>query len=324
MSENPAKVLITGAGGFIGAALLDAYRAQGTAVCGVDLRGATPDVFRGDICEPSTWEHRLDGVDVVIHTAALVSNARDDADMWRVNVLATQALVDAAIRHGVRRFVHISSIVVYGNDACGELDEEQPVHAAGGSYVRTKLASEFPVLSAQARRQIEVTILRPGDVYGPGCHVWVAVPLAMIRQHQFLLPARGEGFFRPIYIDDLVRGVMAAASSPQAVGEIFNLACQGHVTTRTFFAYHHRWLGLRRGPLLVPTPLAYALAWLMSSLMRACGARTEASVASVAQLSTRSWFSIDKARRVLGWQPEVSLDDGMRRCETWARNARLL
>lgn len=177
MSEQVnKKVLITGANGFIGGALMRYYQNQGQDVIGVDLVGNGKDIIEGDISQPDTISSLLQGSDVVIHTAALVSNAMKDSDMWRVNVLATRNLIEAAKKHKVRRFVQISSIVAYGNSAEGELDESQPVHADGGSYVLTKLASEHVVLQAQANDAIEVVIVRPGDAYGPGSRPWVIVP----------------------------------------------------------------------------------------------------------------------------------------------------
>jgi len=317
------SVLITGANGFIGRALARHFREQGSTVIGVDLHGDGEHVVAGDVANPEAWAHLLDQAQVVVHTAALVTNAMPDTDMWRVNVLATRNLAAAAARHGVRRFVQVSSIVAYGNAAVGELDEEHPVHAHGGSYVRTKLASEHAVLAAHAQHGLDVVIVRPGDVYGPGSRPWVIVPIEMIKRRQFLLPARGEGYFRPVYIDDLVRGIALAATAKQASGQIFNLSSDGYVTTKTFFAYHHRWLG-RPGPLCLPTSVAWSLAEATFHVGRLFGARSEGSGTSMLQLSTRCWFSIKKAGEVLGWKPEVPLDDGMQRSEAWARERGLL
>merc|ERR1711965_997303 len=103
--------------------------------------------------------------------------------------MATRNFIDAAKEYNVRRFVHISSIVAYGNSATGELDENHPVHADGGSYVLTKLASEHAVLAATVNSTMELVIIRPGDVYGPGSRPWVVLPLEAINKGQFMLPA---------------------------------------------------------------------------------------------------------------------------------------
>ena len=317
------KVLITGANGFIGNTLMRYYKQQGTAVIGVDLYGNGDDIIQGDIANPETISHLLEQCDVIVHTAALVSNAMKDSDMWRVNVLATRNLIAAAKHHKVRRFVQISSIVAYGNTAQGELDEDYPVHADGGSYVLTKLASEHAVLAAQASGGIEVVILRPGDVYGPGSRPWIIAPLEAIAKNQFMLPAKGEGFFRPVYVDDLIRGIDLAVRHPAAAGEIFNLSCEGYITTKEYFAPHYQWLG-KKGPMLVSTKVALAVSAIASKVADLMGNLNEASPATVAQLATKSWFSIKKAERILGWKPEISFEEGIKRSHQWAKDKNLV
>jgi nucleoside-diphosphate-sugar epimerase len=317
------KVLITGANGFIGGTLIRYYQNQGQDVIGVDLVGNGADILEGDISQPHTISHLLKECDVIVHTAALVSNAMKDSDMWRVNVLATRNLITAAKEHKVRRFVQISSVVAYGNSAEGELDENQPVHADGGSYVLTKLASEHVVLSEQANDDIEIVILRPGDAYGPGSRPWIITPLEAISKNQFMLPEKGEGFFRPIYIDDLVRGIATATSHPDAAGEIFNLSCEGYMLTKDYFAPHYEWLQ-KKGPMLVSTKLALRISSIASTMANLMGNLNEASPSTVMQLSTKSWFSIKKAEHILGWRPEVSFEEGMKTTHEWAKEQGLL
>ena len=324
MSEQAIKkILITGANGFIGGSLMSYYQNNGQDVVGVDLIGNGDNIIEGDISQPETINQQLQECDVIIHTAALVSNAMQDSDMWRVNVLATRNLIQAAKEHKVRRFVQISSIVAYGNSAEGELDETYPVHADGGSYVLTKLASEHVVLSEQANDDIEVVIIRPGDAYGPGSRPWIIAPLEAIAKNQFMLPENGEGFFRPIYIDDLVRGIAMASRHPDADGEIFNLSCEGYMFTKDYFTPHYQWLGKKR-PMVVSTNLALKISAIASKLADLMGNLNEASPSTVKQLSTKCWFSIKKAERVLGWRPEISFEEGMKVTHEWAQKEGLV
>jgi nucleoside-diphosphate-sugar epimerase len=321
--RKPKKVLITGANGFIGNTLMRYYKAKKVSVVGVDLVGNGDDIIEGDIANPETISHLLESCDVIVHTAALVSNSIADRDMWRVNVLATRNLIAAAEKYKIRRFVQLSSIVAYGNTAEGELDEDHPVHADGGSYVLTKLASEHTVLAAQAKSSLELVIIRPGDVYGPGSRPWIILPLEAINSGAFLLPAKGEGFFRPIYIDDLVRGIALAVSTKEANGEIFNLSCEGYMTTKEFFSHHYRWKN-KRGPMVVSTKLALFAAATATRIANLTGGVNEASTATVTQLCTKSWFSITKAERILGWKPEVSFEEGIERSKVWAQGQGLI
>lgn len=317
MKQSKVSILITGANGFIGKTLMDHYRKNGVSVVGVDLQGNGGDVHEADIANPETFTELLENCSVIIHTAALVSNAMSDLDMWRVNVLATSKLINAAQKYQVKRFVHISSVVAFGNKAQGELNEAYPVHADGGSYVLTKLASEHAVLAAQAQGNIEVVIIRPGDVYGPGSRPWITLPLGMLKKNQFILPAMGKGYFRPIYIEDLIRGIALAASSDKVAGQILILSCKDYVTTKAFFKNHCHWLG-KKDPIAVPTSVALALSYIVTGISKLFGKTNEASPASIYQLSTQSWFCIDKAERLLGWKPEVSLAEGMKLTREWA------
>jgi nucleoside-diphosphate-sugar epimerase len=184
--------------------------------------------------------------------------------------------------------------------------------------VLTKLASEHAVLAATANSPMELVIIRPGDVYGPGSRPWVLLPIEAINKGQFMLPAKGQGFFRPIFISDLIRGIALAVSTKEAAGEIFNLSCEGYMTTAEFFSHHYQWMN-KRGPLKVSTGLAMFAASAATKLAQMTGGVNEASTATIVQLCTKSWFSIAKAERVLGWKPEVSFEDGMQQSKQWAQ-----
>ena len=168
-----------------------------------------------------------------------------------------------------------------------------------------------------------MVILRPGDVYGPGSRPWIIAPLEAIAKNQFMLPAKGEGFFRPIYVDDLIRGIDLAVRHPEAAGEIFNLSCEGYITTKEYFASHYQWLG-KKGPMLVSTKVALAVSAIASKVADLMGNLNEASPATVAQLATKSWFSIKKAERILGWKPEISFEEGIKRSRQWAKDKNLV
>ena len=167
------KVLVTGANGFIGNRLMQHYKDQSIPVVGVDLTGNGEDIFQGDIGQPETISQLLQDCDVVVHTAALVSNAIGDAEMWRVNVLSTGNLVAAAEKYKVRRFVQISSIVAYGNSAKGELDEEQPggqggrVHHVRGSVLPVQTQAAVPPLWPAVLREMSLRV-SAGQTWAPG------------------------------------------------------------------------------------------------------------------------------------------------------------
>ena len=315
------RIFITGASGFLGRALAAHFGARGDTVAGVDLI-ANPerDVVAGDVAEAGAWQAAAAGADVLVHTAAVVSNAVGHAEQWRVNVLGTRRALDAAVAGGVPRFVHFSSVRAFGDHGYPPgVSEQHPVRPHGSPYVDTKVAGEQVVLQAHAAGEVAATVLRPADVYGPGSRPWTLLPLEAIRAGRFLLPAMGRGAFTPLFVDDLVAGV-AAAADDAGVGQVITLAPEAAVPAREFFAHYFRMLG-RPGPRCAPTPVAVALAAAVSTASRA---PTEVNPETMRYLARPGGYSVAKAARLLGWRPQVGLDEGMARTERWLRAERLL
>lgn len=312
------KIFITGANGFIGRAMAERFRVLGAEVCGVDL-AADPacDVVAGDITRPESWAASLEGVDTVIHTAALVGMAFSLEESWRVNVLGTSRVLRAAIDAGVRRFVHFSSIATYGFDFPDGVDETYPVHVNGDAYTDTKVNSEAVVLAAHAAGEIEVTVIRPGDVWGPGS-VWVRSPIAEMRKPTgFPLPNGGNGIFSPVYIDNFVDGMVLAVSSGDAVGQVFIITDGRGVRCADFFGRMATMSGGRIRTL--PVSVAAPAADVVGSLLRRLGQKSDLSGHTMWYLARRGTYSIAKAQKMLGYQPLVSIDEGMARVEDWLR-----
>jgi nucleoside-diphosphate-sugar epimerase len=320
----PSKVFISGALGFIGSVLADRYREQGAEVRGVDVR-PEPDlgVVAGDIAEPGGWQEHAVGCDLVINTAAYVGFGGELDPVWRVNVLGTRRMIDAAARGGAERFVQFSSVTTFGFDYPDGVDESYPVRITGNPYPDAKIASEQVTLQAHVAGEVQATIVRPGDVYGPRSRGWTLLPAKMITSGQLVLPAGGRGQIGPVYIDNLVDGVTLAASSPDAVGEIFTIADGYAIEIGEFFGRYAQMLGKGRIRTL-PAPLARTIAAAGGRIEKRLGRDTEMSAASMDYLTKRGAYSIEKARRVLGYEPKVSLDEGMRRCEEWLRSEGLL
>jgi nucleoside-diphosphate-sugar epimerase len=316
--KSPSKVFITGASGFIGRALAAHYRSIGAEVGGIDLTANSEwGVVAGDITRPEDWAAQLQGVDLVIHTAAVVSNTASMDVAWRVNVKGTADLLKACAAARVARFVQLSSVAAYGFDFDDEVSEDQPLRPMGNTYVDTKIAGEHAVLACHGSGAMDCTIIRPGDVYGPGSRPWVILPLQMIDRGRFLLPARGRGMFSPVYIDDLVAGISLAAAADSGRGQIFNICGPGPVTCADFFGYHARMLNGDKPLRSVSTPTAVFIAETLRCLIQLFGGRTEIGRGTIDMLSRRAGYSIARARRLLGYEPETGLEEGMRRTFEW-------
>ncbi|MBI3165158.1 MAG: NAD-dependent epimerase/dehydratase family protein [Chloroflexi bacterium] len=282
------KIFITGALGFVGKALAAQYRALGAETCGLDVRAdSAANVVAGDVSRPDEWQSALAGCDLVIHTAAIVTNNVSREEAWRVNVLGTRRVLDAAIQAGAKRFVHISSLAAMRFNIEDQADESAPVMPTGNPYVDTKIASEHVVLSAHAKGEMNCTIIRPADIYGPGSRPWTIIPVQMIQKGLFLLPAHGKGVFRAVYIDDLVNGIMLAAERGEGKGQIFILGGEKAVTCEAFFGHYYRMLG-KGSPRVMSTASAVAIAEIGRMIFKLLGKPTELGRGAMEMLSKKN------------------------------------
>ena len=240
----------------------------------------------------------------------------DPAAVWRTNALGTRHVLDAACRAGAARVVHLSSVTVFGFAFPDGVDESYPMQPNGVPYVDTKVAAEALVLRAHAEGEIVCTIVRPGDVYGPRSRPWTVLPVEELARRRFILPALGRGTFSPVYIDNLVDGIVAASGSAGA-GGVFTLTDGVGVATREFFGFYARLLG-RRLPVL-PTGAAMVLASAAALGARAARQETEVNAAAARYLARTGTYAIDRARAQLGYDPQVSLVEGMERTAAWLR-----
>ena len=317
----PRSVFITGASGFIGRALGDRYRALGAEVRGMDLKeDAKNGIVAGNLSDPRGWADHARGCDLFVNTAAVVSlNA--PWDLYRnVSVRGARNALDAAIAGGAKRYVHYSSVAALGWDFEGEADEKRPVVIGEDyRYGVAKGASEHAVLAAHAAGEIDCTIVRPGDVYGPGSRAWIVVPLQMCRAGMMTLPANGDGIFSPVYIDDLLDGTMLAAGVEAGRGHVFHIAGGVTVTCREFFGHHWRWAGRKGDPRSVSTGLAVRLTGAIQAFNRMIGRADETGPDAMYMFARKGGYSIAKARRLLGYEPKVDLPTGLQRSEAWLR-----
>lgn len=329
------SVLVTGATGFIGTHLLRRLRNEGWSVRAL-VRPDSPRAGRArvpgvevrwaDISDVAGVSEAAAGVDVVLHAASAVSG--DWSDHRRSTIEGTGHVIRAALEHGVRRIVFLSSLAVYDLQGVrkGEvIMEDHPHHsepARVGPYALAKIAAERALMEAHEKYGLPVTILRPGMVVGPYGSVFFPHFGYRIGGLLFLITAPRDLVLPLTYIENTVDAILAAASREEAVGQAFNVVDADEVSVEE---YLHRFRQATGGvPPMIRLPRAVPYAVTAAYELAASLGLVRKGVTSRAQLKEKQApvrFSGMKARQLLGWQQPVSLDDGLDRTFQWYRRA---
>jgi len=322
--SDAARVLVTGASGFLGAHICRALVARGNRVRAAFFRRDLPvevralpadcaEFLRADLTDAAQAREAVQGVDAVIHAAALASDWGPFARFKRHNVDATVHLLDAAESAGCGTFVFISSAVVQGFGVHVDSTEDGPYFPLKYPYQQTKRMAEDLVL-ARHRPGFRTMAIRPCNVYGPGDRTSTYAMFAAIVDGTFGYIGGGQAYTCPVYIDDLCRGVLAALDRPEAGGEAIILSDGEKVRWRAYVEAMFEAAGSRKRPLNLPAPLAFAAAAVMTAAARAVKSERAPALTMyrVEQAARHYHFSAGKARRVLGFEPRVFYREGLR------------
>lgn len=307
-------ILVTGASGFIGRAVCAHFVEQGIPVVGAIRRpvgNALSGVeYRlvGDLAPDTDWAPVLDGIDTVVHCAARVHMMRESQNAAQlyddVNMGGTLRLGEDAARTGARRFIFLSSIKVNGertSQCFSEADSPAPLD----SYAKSKLEAERGLFALMRSSRLEVVVVRPPLVYGPGVQAnflqllrvidrGLPLPLAAIRNKRSF-----------VYVENLASAIYACAVRPAAAGEVFMVGDGADLSTPELITALANALGRRSRLINVPVPLLRIFAGLLGRS------------AALSRLTDSLCINTDKIRKVLEWSPPFSLAEGFARTAAW-------
>lgn len=312
-------ILITGASGFIGRHAVAAFSDSDYIVKAMvrnpgnawGIEGNDIDVVIADVTDPTSLQPALSGVDTVIHLAGSRAHSAKSKETFEVNVKGTANLLKAAVETGVSRVVFVSSLAIYGSASSGTIFEQSP-QTGSDDYALSKIQAEQIVYQYADQGKIEGTVLRPGQVYGPGGRGWRTGFLK-----RPIMVDRGSGILNPVYVSNFIDALKLAIEAPaqDVSGQAFNIADIA-VNWNTFMGYYEKMTGRKsiRIPEEVFRNMLSAMDFLVKHKVNIYSPERLRFILGTAELNT------DKARTVLGWEPQVSLDHGMRKTEEWFRS----
>jgi len=382
-----SKVLVTGGTGFIGGRLIERLVLDYGADVHVLIRNfaSVPRIarfpikmFPGEVTDPRAVERAMEGCEIVFHCA--YGNSGSSAQRKKVTVQGTENVFKAALKHDLKKVVHVSTISVYGRTMDGDLDESAPRKYSKQVYADSKLEAEKLAFRYFKKYGLPVSIIQPTIVYGPYARVWTIGPINRLKTGRVILLEGGDGLCNAVYVDDVVQAMILAATRDEAVGEAFLISAEEPVTWREFYAAYERMLGIestiplslseirhakqrytkepgtiaqvrtalrehpyildailelpavakvyRAASVVVPDALLHRIrdALLGGSVTtgrNSSGAPEKPILpltkAEVDFFRANTRVRIDKAKRLLGYEPDFDFEQGMRLTEMWAR-----
>lgn len=320
------EILVTGGNGLLGRHLVAALQDRGDSVRVLALaeedirwlrqRGVA--VHRGDVRWPDSLVAPMSGVAAVMHLPSMMGGRSLD-EYRAVNVIGTKNVCRAALAEGVRRVVHVSSWMAYGMGLGQPVREEfllRPFHA---SSPVTKAEGDLIVQRMIADDHLPAVIVRPGEFFGPGDWLNFGRIADWLRAGQGVIVGPGDNVLPFVYVTDVVSGLLLALNYDHAVGQAYNISNDRPLTQRQFFEVIAHDIGASPPAVHVPYRALYiaagaaeALAILASPPREPCLTRL-----GVALFGTENRHAIDKARRELGYAPQVTIRDGIRLTAAW-------
>ena len=321
--------LVTGINGFIGSNLAERLLKEGWKVRGLvrktsDLKfleGMNIEYYYGDITEPKSLIEPMTGAHQVFHVAALSSDWGPFEKFYKINVEGTMNVARAAHAAGVERMVYVSTVAMYGFGRQNVKESDERLHT-NFPYCETKKIAEEQVFEFARQSGLRIAAVKPGNVFGPKDHTF-------IEKYCDALIAGKAGYIDggarktcPVYVENLVDGIMLVSEKEEAIGETFFITDGLDITWKEFTDKISIELGIKPTKSSFPYFLAFAVAVIMEFIYTAFDSKEPPLLTPyrIYNGGKDYTFSIEKARTVLGFEPKVSFDEALQKTVFWYKN----
>ena len=325
------KVLVTGAAGFLGGHLVDMLLERGDEVRAMvrPVENATRltslagvEVVHGDLTDTQSLKDAVKGMQRVYNVAARTGPWGLEKDYNAVNVWGVADLITAAMDAGVQRIVHTSSITVYGHHLHGLVTEDHPFHAEDNPYSRTKIASEKLISDMVKERGAPVVIVRPAWIYGPRDNASFGRFVALVDAGKGFIIGSGKNVVPVVYVRDVAQGLIKAGDAgDSAIGRAYTVADDRRVTQSEYLNMIADFLEVPHIGRHYPYSAMFSAGRVAELLWQTLGRRKSApppvSTYGITLLGGNQEFSIDRARRELGYEPQYDYIRGLSEGVKW-------
>jgi nucleoside-diphosphate-sugar epimerase len=326
--EDDVKVMVTGGAGFLAGHLIECLLQEGHDVRTVELpdhvtselEDRDTEIVRGDLRDPDVCARSCEGMEIVFHLAALASSFGPRDRFWSINVTATDNVIAACKRAGVRRLVQVSSAsaICDGKDHI-MADESLPYPKKFlCHYSETKAISEQRALAANGS-DLEAVVIRPHAVWGPRDHTLLPRIIARAQRGRLSQIGDGENEFSMLFVHNGVDALALAITAEAAPGKVYFITDEERVKLWDFIRTMLDGLNIPAPRRAISFRTAYALGSAMEaaySILKLKGEPTITRYTAV-KLAKNHSYSIARARADLGYQPKVSVEEGLRKMYEW-------
>jgi nucleoside-diphosphate-sugar epimerase len=318
------KVLVTGANGFTGSYLCKRLLQRGDQVRALVrrksnlslLKDVDVEYFYADISNGEPLDAAAKGVDVVFHIAALYrTEGVPKRVFYEVNVDGTERLLKAAKAAGVSRFVHCSTVGVQGEIKNPPATEQAPFNP-GDHYQLSKMEGELLARRFFRERQLPGTVVRPVGIYGPGDSRFFKL-FNFIQNGKFRMIGDGKVLYHMTYVEDLVEGIILAGEKDEALDEVFTIGGDEYVTLADLVDRISKILGKPVSQKSIPVWPVWVAGLVLEMICRPLRINPPLHRRRLDFFIKDRAFDISKAKKLLGYQPKVKLDEGLRRTAQW-------